>query len=145
LFCKRYLLFYKRYLLFSLLHLRYLLFSLLHLRYLSSPSLRGGGALHLGSLWSDSRLAPSGPMASAQDLTEDEEAEAADEDAADEDAADEDAADEDAVDYAAAEDDEAEVEDDENVELVSGGHDLATPEGFLTVVVNTPVIYTVKT
>ncbi|XP_056290503.1 translocon-associated protein subunit alpha isoform X1 [Pseudoliparis swirei] len=59
-----------------------------------------------------------GPMASAQDLTEDEEAEAADEDAADEDAADEDA-----VDDAAAEDDEAEVEDDENVELTEEKED----------------------
>ncbi|XP_075936635.1 translocon-associated protein subunit alpha isoform X1 [Anarhichas minor] len=43
-----------------------------------------------------------GPMASAQDLTEDEEAEAVDEDV---------------VDDVADEDDEAEVEDDENVEL----------------------------
>lgn len=49
---------------------------------------------------------PSGPEVSAQDLTEDEEAEAVDEDAVDEGTAED-------------EDDEAEVEDDENAELVS--------------------------
>lgn len=46
----------------------------------------------------------SGPVANAQDLTEDEEAEAVDEDV---------------VDDVNEEDDEAEVEDDENTELVS--------------------------
>lgn len=50
---------------------------------------------------------PSGPVgASAQDLTEDEEAETVDEDAVDDTATEDD-------------DDEAEVEDDENTELVS--------------------------
>lgn len=51
-------------------------------------------------------LRPSGPEVSAQDLTEDEEAEAADEDVVDDITAED-------------EDDEAEVEDDENTELVS--------------------------
>lgn len=46
----------------------------------------------------------SGPAVSAQDLTEDEEAEAVDEDV---------------VDDVTDEDDEAEVEDDDNAELVS--------------------------
>uniref|UniRef100_A0A8C2XRB7 Translocon-associated protein subunit alpha n=1 Tax=Cyclopterus lumpus TaxID=8103 RepID=A0A8C2XRB7_CYCLU len=50
----------------------------------------------------------SGPMASAQDLTEDEEAEAVDEDV---------------VDDVTDEDDEAEVEDDENVELTEEKED----------------------
>lgn len=49
---------------------------------------------------------PSGPEVSAQDLTEDEEAEAVDEDVVDDVTAED-------------EDDEAEVEDDENAELVS--------------------------
>lgn len=49
---------------------------------------------------------PSGPEVSAQDLTEDEEAEAVDEDIVDDVTAED-------------EDDEAEVEDDENTELVS--------------------------
>lgn len=49
---------------------------------------------------------PSGPQASAEDLTEDEEAEAVDEDVVDDVTAED-------------EDDEAEVEDDENAELVS--------------------------
>lgn len=49
---------------------------------------------------------PSAPEVSAQDLTEDEEAEAVDEDVVDDVTAED-------------EDDEAEVEDDENVELVS--------------------------
>lgn len=49
-------------------------------------------------------LFPPGPAASAQDLTEDEEAEAVDEDI---------------VEDVNEEDDEAEVEDDENAELVS--------------------------
>lgn len=51
-------------------------------------------------------LRPSGPEVSAQDLTEDEEAEAVDEDIVDDVTAED-------------EDDEAEVEDDENTELVS--------------------------
>lgn len=51
-------------------------------------------------------LQPSGPEVSAQDLTEDEEAEAVDEDIVDDVTAED-------------EDDEAEVEDDENTELVS--------------------------
>lgn len=51
-------------------------------------------------------LRPSGPEVSAQDLTEDEEAEAVDEDIVDDMTAED-------------EDDEAEVEDDENTELVS--------------------------
>lgn len=51
-------------------------------------------------------LQPSGPEVSAQDLTEDEEAEAVDEDVVDDVTAED-------------EDDEAEVEDDENTELVS--------------------------
>lgn len=50
---------------------------------------------------------PPGPEVSAQDLTEDEEAENVDEDVVDDVIAED-------------EDDEAEVEDDENVELVSG-------------------------
>lgn len=49
---------------------------------------------------------PPGPEVSAQDLTEDEEAESVDEDVVDDVIAED-------------EDDEAEVEDDENVELVS--------------------------
>lgn len=51
-------------------------------------------------------LWPAGPEVSAQDLTEDEEAEAVDEDIVDDVTAED-------------EDDEAEVEDDENTELVS--------------------------
>lgn len=51
-------------------------------------------------------LRPSGPEVSAHDLTEDEEAEAVDEDIVDDVTAED-------------EDDEAEVEDDENTELVS--------------------------
>ena len=49
---------------------------------------------------------PTGPQASAQDLTEDEEAEAVDEDVVDDVTAED-------------EDEEAEVEDDENTDLVS--------------------------
>lgn len=67
-------------------------------------------ACSIGACWSCSPLktvsCPSGPLVQAQDLTEDEEADAVDEDVVDDVTAED-------------EDNEAEVEDDENVELVS--------------------------